>query len=94
MTVLELAVLSAGALAVEGPHVRLVATFEDGAALVDVMRERGLEGVAKRLRDPGAPFTKDAAVAGCPTRDTAGRTAAVTALSGESRPGGSHHPLT
>jgi bifunctional non-homologous end joining protein LigD len=41
------------ALDVEGPRVRLVATFEDGAALFAAVCERGLEGVvAKRLRDP------------------------------------------
>jgi ATP-dependent DNA ligase len=35
---------------------RLVATFEDGQALFDVMCECGLEGVvAKRLRDPYRP---------------------------------------
>jgi len=41
------------ALDVEGPRVRLVATFEDGEALFAAMCERGLEGVvAKRQRDP------------------------------------------
>ena len=40
----------------QGPHVRLVATFEDGDALFDAMCERGLEGVvAKRLRNPYRP---------------------------------------
>ena len=43
-------------LNVEGPYVRLVATFEDGQALFDAVCERGLEGVvAKRLRDPYRP---------------------------------------
>jgi bifunctional non-homologous end joining protein LigD len=41
---------------VEGPCVKLVATFEDGQALFDVVLERGLEGVvAKRERDPYRP---------------------------------------
>src|SRR4051812_7195010 len=40
-------------LDVEGPRVRLVATFEDGEALFAAVCERGLEGVvAKRLCDP------------------------------------------
>jgi ATP-dependent DNA ligase len=40
----------------EGPQVRLVATFEDGAALFAAVCERGLEGgVAKRDRDPYRP---------------------------------------
>jgi bifunctional non-homologous end joining protein LigD len=44
------------ALDVECPGVQLVATFEDGLALFDVICERGLEGVvAKRLRDPYRP---------------------------------------
>jgi bifunctional non-homologous end joining protein LigD len=39
-------------LDVEGPRVRLAATFEDGDALFAAVRERGLEGVvAKRDRD-------------------------------------------
>src|SRR3954466_1329842 len=43
-------------LDVEGPRVRLVATFEDGEALFAAVCERGLEGVvAKRLRDPYRP---------------------------------------
>jgi bifunctional non-homologous end joining protein LigD len=43
-------------LVVEQPTVRLVATFEDGRALFDVMCERDLEGVvAKRLRDRYRP---------------------------------------
>jgi bifunctional non-homologous end joining protein LigD len=43
-------------LDVEGPRVRLVATFEDGAALFAAVCERGLEGVvAKRDRDPYRP---------------------------------------
>jgi bifunctional non-homologous end joining protein LigD len=43
-------------LGVEGPHVKLVATFEDGQALYDAVCERGLEGiVAKRERDPYRP---------------------------------------
>jgi bifunctional non-homologous end joining protein LigD len=43
-------------LAVEGRHVRLVATFEDGQALFAAVCERGLEGViAKRLRDRYRP---------------------------------------
>jgi len=43
-------------LEVEGPHTRLVATFEDGDALFRVVCDRGLEGVvAKRLRDPYRP---------------------------------------
>jgi ATP-dependent DNA ligase len=43
-------------LCVEGPQVRLVATFEDGQLLFDVVCVRGLEGVvAKRLRDPYRP---------------------------------------
>jgi bifunctional non-homologous end joining protein LigD len=43
-------------LYVEGPHVRLVATFEDGHALFEVVCERGLEGVvAKRTRDAYRP---------------------------------------
>ena len=44
-------------LDIEGPYVRLVATFEDGQALFDAVCARGLEGVvAKRVRsrtDPG-----------------------------------------
>src|SRR4051794_39513736 len=44
------------ALDVEGPRVRLVATFEDGAALFAAVCERGLDGVvAKRDRDPYRP---------------------------------------
>jgi bifunctional non-homologous end joining protein LigD len=44
------------ALDLEGPRVRLVATFEDGAALFAAVCERGLEGVvAKRERDPYRP---------------------------------------
>ena len=40
-------------LDVEGPYVRLVANFEDGQALFDAVRARGLEGVvAKRERQP------------------------------------------
>jgi ATP-dependent DNA ligase len=40
----------------EGPRVRLVATFEDGEALFAAVCERGLEGVvAKRQRDPYRP---------------------------------------
>ena len=43
-------------LDVEGPHVQLVATFEDGEALSQVVCERGLEGiVAKREREPCRP---------------------------------------
>ena len=43
-------------LDLEGPSVRLVATFEDGAALFAGVCERGLEGiVAKRGRDPYRP---------------------------------------
>jgi len=43
-------------LDVEGPRVRLVATFEDGARLFASVCERGLEGVvAKRKRDPYRP---------------------------------------
>jgi bifunctional non-homologous end joining protein LigD len=43
-------------LEVEGPHVQLVATFEDGVALFDAVCARGLEGVvAKRLHDPYKP---------------------------------------
>src|SRR6266540_949074 len=43
-------------LDIEGPHVRLVATFEDGQALFDAVCARGLEGVvAKRGRDPYRP---------------------------------------
>ena len=43
-------------LDLEGPSVRLVATFEDGAALFAAVCERGLEGVvAKRERDPYRP---------------------------------------
>ncbi len=43
-------------LDVEGPHVRLVATFEDGEALFAAVCERGLEGVvAKRARDAYRP---------------------------------------
>ncbi len=39
-------------LDVEGPHAKLVATFEDGEALFRVVCDRGLEGVvAKRERD-------------------------------------------
>jgi bifunctional non-homologous end joining protein LigD len=45
-----------GALVPEKPGVQLVATFEDGNALFDVVCERGLEGVVgKRLRDPYRP---------------------------------------
>jgi ATP-dependent DNA ligase len=41
---------------VEGPHVRLVATFDDGPALYEAVCERGLEGVvAKREREPYRP---------------------------------------
>jgi ATP-dependent DNA ligase len=41
------------AFELEGPHVRLVATFEDGGALLSAVCDRGLEGVvAKRDRDP------------------------------------------
>src|SRR5215218_5073031 len=44
------------ALDVEGPRVRLVATFEDGEGLFMAVSERGLEGVvAKRDRDPYRP---------------------------------------
>src|SRR5215207_3586578 len=44
------------ALNLEGPRVRLVATFEDGAALFAAVCERGLEGVvAKRERDTYRP---------------------------------------
>jgi bifunctional non-homologous end joining protein LigD len=44
------------ALDLEGPRVRLVATFEDGEALFAAVCERGLEGVvAKRDRDPYRP---------------------------------------
>jgi bifunctional non-homologous end joining protein LigD len=44
------------ALAVEGRHARLVATFEDGQALFAAMCERRLEGVvAKRLGEPYWP---------------------------------------
>jgi bifunctional non-homologous end joining protein LigD len=43
-------------LEIEGPHVRLVATFEDGEALFEAVCDRGLEGVvAKRERDPYRP---------------------------------------
>src|SRR5436190_22085847 len=43
-------------LDLEGPRVRLVATFEDGAALFAAVCARGLEGVvAKRERDPYRP---------------------------------------
>jgi len=43
-------------LDVEGPRVRLVATFEDGEALSAAVCERGLEGVvAKRDHDPYRP---------------------------------------
>jgi bifunctional non-homologous end joining protein LigD len=43
-------------LELENERVRLVATFEDGEALVAAVCERGLEGVvAKRLRDPYRP---------------------------------------
>jgi hypothetical protein len=43
-------------LDVEGPHAKLVATFEDGEALFRVVCDRGLEGVvAKRERDPYRP---------------------------------------
>jgi bifunctional non-homologous end joining protein LigD len=41
------------ALELEGPYVRLVATFADGEALLRAVCDRGLEGiVAKRDRDP------------------------------------------
>src|SRR5215218_4488876 len=44
------------ALDLEGPRVRLVATFEDGEALFAAVCERGLEGVvAKRERDRYRP---------------------------------------
>ncbi|HZP72445.1 MAG TPA: RNA ligase family protein [Gaiellaceae bacterium] len=43
-------------LQLEGPGVKLVATFEDGQALFDAVCARGLEGVvAKRLRDAYKP---------------------------------------
>jgi bifunctional non-homologous end joining protein LigD len=43
-------------LKLEGLHVQLVATFEDGEALFSVVCDRGLEGVvAKRLRQPYRP---------------------------------------
>jgi bifunctional non-homologous end joining protein LigD len=43
-------------LDIEGPYVRLVATFEDGQALFDAVCTRGLEGVvAKREREPYRP---------------------------------------
>jgi bifunctional non-homologous end joining protein LigD len=43
-------------LVVEPSGVQLVATFEDGRALFDVICERGLEGVVgKRRRDPYRP---------------------------------------
>ena len=43
-------------LDVESSNVKLVATFEDGQALFDVICERGLEGVVgKRLCDPYRP---------------------------------------
>src|SRR5215210_1859162 len=43
-------------LDLEGQHVRLVATFEDGETLFAAVCERGLEGVvAKRVRDPYRP---------------------------------------
>jgi ATP-dependent DNA ligase len=41
---------------VEGPEVRLVAAFDDGEALYQVVCQLGLEGlVAKRERDPYRP---------------------------------------
>ena len=44
------------ALELNGPHWRTTATFDDGAALFQVMVDRGLEGVlAKRLTDPYVP---------------------------------------
>ena len=44
------------ALDLEGPYVRLVATFEDGEALFAAVSDRGLEGVvAKRERDRYRP---------------------------------------
>ena len=43
-------------LDLEGPHVRLVATFEDGEALFRAVCDRGLEGVvAKRAHDRYRP---------------------------------------
>jgi bifunctional non-homologous end joining protein LigD len=43
-------------LELEGPHTRLIATFDDGEALYGAVCERGLEGVvAKRGRDPYRP---------------------------------------
>jgi bifunctional non-homologous end joining protein LigD len=43
-------------LELEGPYVRLVATFEDGDALFGAVCERGLEGVvATRERDQYRP---------------------------------------
>jgi len=43
-------------LDVEGPRVRLVATFQDGEALYAAVCDRGLEGVvAKRERDAYRP---------------------------------------
>jgi hypothetical protein len=43
-------------LELERPHVRRVATFEDGQALYQAVCDRGLEGVvAKRERDPYRP---------------------------------------
>jgi bifunctional non-homologous end joining protein LigD len=43
-------------LGIECPGVQLVATFEEGRALFDVICERRLEGVVgKRLRDPYRP---------------------------------------
>jgi ATP-dependent DNA ligase len=44
------------ALELNGTHWATTATFDDGAALFQVMVDRGLEGiVAKRLRDPYLP---------------------------------------
>jgi ATP-dependent DNA ligase len=44
------------ALELEGPYVRLVATFTDGDALFRAVCDRGLEGiVAKRDHDPYRP---------------------------------------
>jgi len=43
-------------LEIERPGVQLVATFEDGRTLFDVVCQQGLEGVVgKRLRDPYRP---------------------------------------
>src|SRR4051794_25032027 len=80
-------------LDVEGPHVRLVATFEDGEALFAAVCDRGLEGVvAKRERDTYRPGErgwvkdKNRATAGfAEERDGGGRRGAARRETGPAR---------